>query len=197
MRLVIALIIVLILVFGAGIYWFSKQWPKKVVPQASKSISKEEIELGKGGEAMKIKSSAFEENGIIPKKYTCDGEDVNPPLSFEDIPEETKSLALIVDDPDAPAKVWTHWVVFNIPPTTTEIGENSVPEGAIQGKNDFGKVEYGGPCPPPGPAHRYRFKIYGLDIELDLEEGASKQAVEQAMEGHILAQGILVGKYGR
>jgi Raf kinase inhibitor-like YbhB/YbcL family protein len=149
----------------------------------------------KGG-IMKVTSSAFKDNTMIPSKYTCDGMDINPPLIVEDIPEKTKSLVLIVDDPDAPGGTWTHWVVFNIPYSgkKLEIKENSIL--GIQGWNDFRKVNYGGPCPPFG-THRYFFKIYALDIMLNLNKAATKQEVENAMRGHILASAELVGLYKR
>lgn len=144
---------------------------------------------------MEIKS-VFEHNSVISPKYTCDGEDVNPPLKISEIPEGTASLALIVDDPDAPAGTWVHWVVFNIDPKTTRIEENSVPENSIQGVNSFNKNDYGGPCPPSG-THRYFFKIYALDTPLNLDSSAGKSDVEAAMQGHILASAELVGLYSR
>jgi len=129
----------------------------------------------------------------IPSKYTCDGYNVNPPLNIRGIPEGTKSLVLIVDDPDAPIGTWVHWVVWNIPPKE-EIGEDSVP--GTEGLNDFRKHSYGGPCPPSG-THRYFFKVYALDTKLDLKRNSRKRDVERAMKGHILAQGQLVGLYSR
>lgn len=142
---------------------------------------------------MKITSPEFEHNAMIPSQFTCDGEDINPPLIIEDIPPETKSLALIVDDPDAPMGTWVHWVVYDIP-VTNQIQEDSIP--GKQGMNDFRKKDYGGPCPPSG-THRYFFKLYALDQELNLEEGLSKKDLEDAMEGHILAQAELIGLYKR
>ena len=142
---------------------------------------------------LKITSRAFDNNGFIPVKYTCDGDDVNPPLKIEGIPEETKSLVLIVDDPDAPMGTWVHWVVWNINPTE-EIEENSVP--GIEGLNDFNKHSYGGPCPPSG-THRYFFKVYALDTKLDISPNSRKSNVERAMEGHMLAKGEVVGIYRR
>ena len=144
-----------------------------------------------GGLAMKLKSSAFEHNKFIPKKFTCEGADVNPGLIIEDIAEETKSLALIVDDPDAPMGTWVHWVVFDIPPVSM-IEENSIP--GKQGSNDFGRKNYGGPCPPSG-THRYFFKIYALDINLNLREGITKEELEKAIQGHILDKTELIGLY--
>jgi hypothetical protein len=143
--------------------------------------------------SMKLTSPHFQHNSMIPSKFTCDGLDVNPALDIEDIPEETKSLVLIVDDPDAPMGTWVHWVVFNIP-VASQIQEDSVP--GRQGVNDFRKKDYGGPCPPSG-THRYFFKLYALDTELDLEEGVRKQDVEEAMKDHILAEAELIGLYKR
>lgn len=143
---------------------------------------------------MKLGSPSFEHNQSIPALFTCEGEDVNPQLDIADIPENTKSLVLIVDDPDAPVGMWDHWVVFNIDPATKEIGENSVPEGAIQGVNSWGRNNWGGPCPPSGE-HRYFFKLYSVDIELPLDETADKNDVEQAMNGHILDKTELIGLY--
>ena len=145
---------------------------------------------------MKISSTAFEHNRQIPKKYTCDGSDVNPPLKFEGIPAEAKSLALIVDDPDAPVGTWVHWVLWNIDPKTTEIKENSVPKSAKQGMNDFRKHDYGGPCPPSG-THRYFFKLYALDTFLNLGPNVTKNDIEFSIEGHILAKAELIGLYKR
>ncbi|MFH1316670.1 MAG: YbhB/YbcL family Raf kinase inhibitor-like protein [Candidatus Woesearchaeota archaeon] len=141
-----------------------------------------------------ISSPAFENNGEIPSKYTCDGDDVNPPLDIEGIPDGTKELVLIVDDPDAPVGNWDHWVVINIPPDLSTIEENSVPGTEL--KNDFKKTSWGGPC-PPGGTHRYFFKVYALDIELNLGASSDKKDVESEMEEHILAKGELIGVYSR
>ena len=146
---------------------------------------------------MKISSPEFENGGAIPKKYTCDGADVNPPLVFEDVPDGVGSLVLIVDDPDATAKTWVHWVVYNISPETVEIEEDSVPPGALQGHTDFGEALYGGPCPPDG-VHSYHFKLYALDVEeLELPEGDSFERIEEAMQNHIMETAELVGEYSR
>ncbi|MFC1691755.1 YbhB/YbcL family Raf kinase inhibitor-like protein [Nanoarchaeota archaeon] len=145
----------------------------------------------------KITSSAFDYNTNIPSKYTCDGEDINPPLTIDNIPENTQSLVLIVDDPDAPIGIWHHWVVFDITSVNSiieTIPENSVP--GKQGKNSRNTNDYHGPCPPSG-THRYFFKIYALDIKLNLQEGSAKQEVEQAMQGHILEQAELIGLYNK
>ena len=149
-----------------------------------------------GGAKMKITSSVFQEGGNIPSKFTCDGADVNPALRFEGAPAESKSLLLIVDDPDAPVGLFTHWLVWNIDPKTSEIAENSAPGGAVQGTNDFPKKGYGGPCPPSG-THRYYFKIFALDQSLDLKPGAKRAEVDAAMRGHVIAQGELMGRYSR
>ena len=140
-----------------------------------------------------VTSTAFENNGAIPSKYTCDGDDVNPPLDIGGLPGGTKSLVLIVDDPDAPRGTWDHWVVWNIAPTE-RIEENSVP--GVEGLNDFQRHSYGGPCPPSG-THRYFFKVYALDVQLNLGAESRKRDVEKAMEGHALATGELVGRYRR
>ncbi|MFH1507929.1 MAG: YbhB/YbcL family Raf kinase inhibitor-like protein [Candidatus Omnitrophota bacterium] len=140
---------------------------------------------------MKLTSPAFEHNKLIPSKYTCQGQDINPALLIEDMPQGTKSLALIMDDPDAPMGMWVHWVVFDIG-IVSRIEENSIP--GKQGINDFRRKDYGGPCPPSG-THRYFFKIYALDKKLGLEEGINKKGLEQAMEGHILEKAELIGLY--
>jgi len=158
-----------------------------------------------GGDAMTldITSPAFEDQGTIPKQYTADGEDVSPPLSWSGVPEGTQSLALICDDPDAPVGTWVHWVIWNIPARETglkegiPVKERELSNGSVQGTNDFRKIGYGGPAPPRGPAHRYFFKLYALDKSLDLAPGAKKNALEKAMEGHVLAEAQIVGQYGR
>jgi Raf kinase inhibitor-like YbhB/YbcL family protein len=157
----------------------------------------EEINSTVGGDEnmnfqiIKVFSSAFEPNGTIPAKYTCDGENVSPPLRFEDVPEATESLALILDDPDAPRGTFTHWVVWNIEPVSN-IEEDTIP--GVEGVNDFQKIGYGGPCPPSG-THRYVFRVYALDKQLELKAGAGRKDLETAMIGHILAEGELIGKY--
>ncbi|MFH0978064.1 MAG: YbhB/YbcL family Raf kinase inhibitor-like protein [Candidatus Woesearchaeota archaeon] len=140
-----------------------------------------------------LKSPVFENNGLIPSKYTCDGADINPPLEFSGLPDKAKSLVLIVDDPDAPSATWDHWVVFDIP-VKAEIEEDSVP--GTEGLNSFRKHSWGGPCPPSG-THRYFFKVYALDIELALSGNSTKAAVEHAMKGHVLANAQLIGLYKR
>ena len=154
-------------------------------------------------ENFKITSSAFAPNGIIPSRYTCEGDDTSPPLSWSGAPRIARSYALIVDDPDAPdpakpQRVYVHWVVFNLRADTNGLSENAsksgMPAGAIQGKNDWDKSEYGGPCPPIG-RHRYFFKLYALDTELDLSASATKKDVEAAINGHVVAQAELIGTY--
>ncbi len=148
---------------------------------------------------MEIASSAFYHNQEIPKKYTCQGEDINPYLKISEIPDGVKTLFLIVDDPDAPLGTWVHWLVFNIPISRDnfEILEGEIPKGGIEGMNDFKKIGYGGPCPPPGKTHRYFFKAYALDSELNLKEGSSKKQIEKAMKGHIIDSAELVGLYSK
>ena len=145
---------------------------------------------------LELKSIFFENNGKIPSKYTCDGENINPLLEINKIPNNTKSLALIVDDPDAPSGDWVHWLMWNIPPQTTIIESNFVPPGSIQGINDSKENKYDGPCPPSG-THRYFFKLYALDIILDLNKDNKKQNLEKSMIGHILGQTELIGLYSR
>lgn len=145
---------------------------------------------------MRIISSVFEHNQNIPSKYTCDGENVNPPLQFIGIPQNAKSLVLIVDDPDAPSKTWVHWVVFNLDPKTSKIEENSKPTTGIEGMTDFGRTRWGGPCPPSG-THRYFFKLYALDTVLNLTSTAGKEEVEDAMQNHVIASSELIGLYSR
>jgi len=144
--------------------------------------------------SVSIAISAFQAGGDIPAKFTCNGANVNPELKINGVPNEAKSLVLIVDDPDAPHGLFTHWIVWNIDPKTTDIGENSVPVGGVQGTNDFGKRNYGGPCPPSG-THRYFFKIFALDMKLDLKPSARHADLDAAIKGHILGQGEVVARY--
>ena len=157
-----------------------------------------------GGTAMKfeLKSTAFVHEGEIPKKHTCDGPDVSPPLAWSEATSGTRSFALIVDDPDAPVGTWVHWVLYDLPPTTNSLSEGfakdpELKDGSRQGKNDFGKIGYGGPCPPRGPAHRYYFRMYALDTKLNLRPGVSRAEVDKAMKGHVLSQAELMGRYRR
>lgn len=151
--------------------------------------------------AINVTSAAFEERGAIPTRYTCDGPDVSPPLSWSSVPDGTRSLALIADDPDAPSGTFVHWVIYNLPPDTRRLPEEvpsreTLPSGARQGVNGAGSVGYMGPCPPSG-AHRYFFKVYALDTELDLGGRATKEDLVNNMEEHVLAQGQLMGTYRR
>jgi Raf kinase inhibitor-like YbhB/YbcL family protein len=150
---------------------------------------------------IKITSSVFTEGSIIPNRYTCDSEDVSPDLAWTGVPEGTKSLALICDDPDAPMGTWVHWVLFNLTPDINELHAEIPPEKTLKnsarhGKNDFGRFGYGGPCPPSG-THRYFFKLYALDTRIKLESGITKAQLLEAMNGHILDEGRLMGKYKR
>ena len=158
-------------------------------------------QLSSSGLTMNLVSSAFTADGLIPTQYTCDGQDSSPPLSWDTPPEGTQSFVLICDDPDAPLRTFVHWVVYNLPPEIQEIPagmslEPTLQIGGMQGTNDFGKIGYGGPCPPRG-AHRYFFKLYALDTQLALQPGAKKRQVIQAMEGHVLASAELIGRYAR
>ena len=153
------------------------------------------VSFASGEAKMKITSSAFQEGGNIPSKFTCDGGDSSPPLQIAEIPSGAKSLALVVDDPDAPSGLFTHWIVWNISPQTNAIAEGSALKG-VQGTNDFGKSDYGGPCPPSG-THRYYFKIFALDRELDVPAGTKRSQLDAAMKGHVVAQGELMGRYSK
>ena len=171
----------------------------KTIPSTGIPLTKTNIEVI----SMKLTSSVFQPNGKIPSKYTCDGQNINPPLEISDVPAKAKSLVLLMDDPDIPeaakknfhVEVWDHWVVFNIPSDTKTITEGKNPPGTL-GRNTRGNNTYGGPC-PPDREHRYFFKLYALDTRLGLKEGATKAEVEQAMAGHIIAQTELMGKYER
>ena len=191
----IGLIFVIIILIIVGVAYFFLLPSNK----ATDNISDSQLPL-----LMIITSPAFSHNGQVPKKYTCDGEDINPPLVLGGVPESAKSLVLIVDDPDAPrgtlrlgsGQAWVHWTVWNINPQTTAIAENGVPTDAVEGTTDFGRTGWGGPCPPSG-THRYFFKIYALKTSLDLPSTARKTDLEKAMEGHILDQAELIGLYKR
>jgi len=173
------LFFLLIVVFISGFYiWSTKETQFKKIG------------------TMEISSLAFKVGEKIPDAYTCDGRNISPPLSIRDIPAETRSLAIIVDDPDAPSGDWVHWTAWNISPETKEIIEGATPKGASEGATDFGKPGYGGPCPHSG-MHRYFFKLYALDAELNLASNAAKKDIEGAMEGHIVAQTSLMGRYQR
>lgn len=174
---------------------------EEVPPEEAAEPEPEPLE-GEGDIVLLLSSAAFEAGGEIPAKYTCKGENTSPPLSWSQAPAGASSFALIMDDPDAPRGVFTHWVLFNLPPDTRELAEGvpregELASGALQGNNGTGRTGYLGPCPPSGPAHHYRFTLYALDKTLDLAAGASKEQVLNAMQGHILAQGELVGTYQR
>ncbi|MGM3308344.1 YbhB/YbcL family Raf kinase inhibitor-like protein [Anabaena sp. WFMT] len=150
---------------------------------------------------MKLKSSTFTDNGLIPAQYTCDGVNISPPLSWDEIPLETQSLVLIVDDPDAPGEKFVHWVVYDIPPTVRELtaqipATKNLINGGTQGKNDFGNLGYGGPCPPSG-THRYFFQLYAVDKKLSLAAGASESQIITAIDGHVLEKSEFIGRYKR
>lgn len=156
------------------------------------------------GETMsfEIATASFTAGQMIPKKFTCDGADVSPQLSWKGAPAATQSFALIMDDPDAPAGTWVHWVLYNLPGNSKELPEGvekqeQLANRALQGRNDFPRIGYNGPCPPPGKPHRYFFKLYALDARLNLKAGATKSDLESAMKGHILGQAELVGRYSR
>ena len=150
--------------------------------------------------SFRLATPAFEDGAMIPKKFTCDGPNVSPPLTWTEPPKSTKSFAVIVDDPDAPSGTWVHWLLYDVPADTRELSEGvrkdrQLPNGALQGRNDFGKIGYNGPCPPRGGPHRYFFKLYALDARTNLKAGASKSDLERAMKGHILAQAEIIGRF--
>lgn len=203
---IIIIIVLIILVLLGVLYFFAfrKSKPAPIPePPPTPTQTQESLPLIIP-HIMTISSSAFTnrpakegEELIIPRKYTCDGRDINPPLQISGTPVGAKSLALIVDDPDAPRGTWVHWTVWNTSPEITSIAENSVPTGAVEGTTDFGRTGYGGPCPPSG-THRYFFKIYALDTFLNnLQSSATKADLEQAMQNHILDRAELVGLYKR
>ncbi len=146
---------------------------------------------------MILTSPSFENEGNIPNKFTCNGGDFNPELQIQNVPESAKSLALIVDDPDAPSGTFTHWAVWNINPKSSFVKEESIPPASVEGTTSFGRIGYGGPCPPPGKPHRYFFKLYALDVVIDLKEGANKLELEQAMKNRIIEETELIGIYKR
>ena len=167
----------------------------------SREPTESKKEKGKKMDEIKVTSPAFAESQMIPAEYTADGRNISPPLEWSPAPEGTRSIALINDDPDAPMGTWVHWVVYNIPADVTGLKENilpqeTLPNGAIHGTTDFGRIGYGGPAPPSG-THRYFFKVYALDTILDLPARATKSQLESVMAGHILAHGQLIGKYAR
>jgi Raf kinase inhibitor-like YbhB/YbcL family protein len=170
--------------------------------RSSSPVHSARVRNGGSPVAFTISSTSFSNGGDIAKKFTCDGADVSPQLSWSDPPAGTKSLALLADDPDAPVGNWNHWVLWNLPAESRQLAENvaktaQMPDGSRQGLNDFRKTGYNGPCPPPGKPHRYYFKIFALDTKLDLKANAGKRELEAAMKGHVLAQAEWMGRYGR
>ena len=151
---------------------------------------------------IRVTSPAFQDGADIPRRYTCDGEDLSPELHWDELPAATRSIALICDDPDAPGGDWVHWVLYNLPPRATTLpagmpAQATLTDGAHHGKNDFHRLGYGGPCPPPGKPHRYFFRLYALDTVPTLPAGASKDELLHAIQGHVVAEGQLMGRYGR
>src|SRR3989344_1529063 len=189
MRNVSVLIGIGALILIAGIWMINRNFTIKSDTENSTSSE------SSMAESMQLTSSVFEHTTSIPSRFTCDGNDISPPLSWSNVPDGTKSLVLIMDDPDAGNTGWVHWVVFNMPPTLERIEEGKEPEG-VAGNNSWGRGGWGGPCPPTG-THRYFFKLYALDVMLDLPLGASKSDILAAMEGHMLAEAELIGKYKR
>lgn len=185
-KLLLVSVICLTVLLGGIVVW-SRQGKERVVTMGSSSAH-----------SMKLTSSVFMNQGKIPSKYTCVGEDVSPPLQFYDVPAGAKSFVLIVDDPDAPGGTWVHWVVYNISPGVKMVDEGSVPTGGAEGKSSFGEMKYGGPCPPSG-AHRYFFKLYALDTTLAFEkpEVVDEHAVSEAMAGHVVDEAELVGLFSK
>ena len=198
-RYIISGIIILILIAG-GAYFFQKHRAAQVADQQAVSDSQadESDQFDETAmDALTLQSSAFADQGNIPAKYTCDGASVTPPLAISGIPAEAKSLALIVHDPDAPAAGgFTHWVIWNIDPASTNIPEGTIPEGAMQGRNGSGTVGFVGPCPPSG-THHYQFMLYALDAKLDLPDTTTKTDLEKILPEHVLDQTLLVGQYQR
>jgi len=195
--LVIIIIIIVITAVVIGYFFINVSKNETPTPEVVSDTPDTKMQT------LKISSPAFEALGTIPSKYTCDGASIIPPLVIDGVPEGTASLVLIMDDPDIPESVKTsrgidvfdHWVIFNIPPDTTSVKEGLKPEG-VAGQNSSGKTGYVGPC-PPDKEHRYFFKVYALDLKLNLPEGSTKKEIEKAMEGHIIMSGELVGKYNR
>jgi Raf kinase inhibitor-like YbhB/YbcL family protein len=188
--------LLLIFMFFSGCVSHENTLIEKETPIEEETIEEEIIM-----ETLSIYSNIFEDGATLSSTYTCDEDDISPGISWEEVPAGTQSMALIMDDPDAPGRTFVHWVIYNIPASRSGLPSgvaknNTLDDGSLQGKNDFGKIGYGGPCPPSGKPHRYVFKVYALDTELDLKSGATKSQLEAAMKGHILAQGEMVGTYG-
>jgi Raf kinase inhibitor-like YbhB/YbcL family protein len=195
LKIKLALVAAVVIVSIIGFY-ASQSMPRGTNSQSISNPGKDLNQTTNNDtQTMQVSSSAFENNGKIPSEYTCDGQDILPPLNIIQIPKEAKTLAIIMDDPDAPMGTFTHWTVWNIPPSKTEFSKNekvSFPQGITS----FGKKGYGGPCPPSG-THRYFFKIYALDTRLDLVDGSSLKELQQAISGHVISESTLVGKYSR
>lgn len=186
----IAIILILIILIAAGFYFLNKE---SIKTNKEESVKRESVKI-----SMQIKSAAFRNNERIPIKFTCDGNNISPQISILDVPENAKSLALIMDDPDAPIGTWVHWTIWNIDSKTQEILEGG--KIGMEGMTGFGKAGYGGPCPPPsadGRPHRYFFKLYALDAALNLPVSSKKEDLERAMEKHILSQSQIIGLYSR
>jgi hypothetical protein len=188
--------------FAAAILFsMVREWSAPVVC-AREILIPSTVQATGGAMSFQISSTAFSSGEMIPKKFTCDGPDLSPQLSWKDAPATTQSLALIMDDPDAPVGTWVHWVLYDLPPETKELSEGmqkqeQLNNGALQRRNDFRKIGYGGPCPPSGKPHRYFFKLYALDAKLNLSPGSTKADLERAMKGHIVGQAELMARYGR
>jgi Raf kinase inhibitor-like YbhB/YbcL family protein len=151
---------------------------------------------------MQLETSAFKPGSDIPRQFTCDGSNISPALTWNGPPDRTQSFALVMEDPDAPGRRWVHWVIYDLPAEERELREaippeGSLPSGARQGLNDFRRLGYGGPCPPPGPPHRYFFKLFALDRKLELDAGATRSHLDRSMRGHVLAQADVMGRYRR
>jgi Raf kinase inhibitor-like YbhB/YbcL family protein len=188
-RASVVILLVLLLATMAAVYVFSRL-PRIAANQKAPMSD------------LYLKTPAFQPGSEIPQQYTCEGEDLSPPMQWGGAPKGTQSFALIAEDPDAPSGTFTHWVLYELPPSVTELPQGlprteHVKFGGSQGMNDFGKLGYGGPCPPPGKPHRYFFKLYALDNMPDVKPGAKKEDLERAMEGHVLAQAEIMGKYQR
>ncbi len=196
MPIIFKIIILILIILGIAIcvYFWQRSNQQKI--GGKEGLNQQSPLSESNATNMKIESPAFGNNEPLPAKYTCDGEEINPPLQIGDVPEGAKSLVLIVDDPDAPGGTWVHWTVWNIDPRTTEIAENSVPESAVEGITSFGRPGYGSPCPPSGD-HRYFFKLYALDIILELAPSTTIRELEAAMQGHIIREAQVVGLYKR
>jgi Raf kinase inhibitor-like YbhB/YbcL family protein len=182
-------------ILSALVFFGCSTAPKPVPPQPPAKQSPDKKS------EIKVTSAAFQEGQPIPRQYTCDGVNVSPPLEWSGVPKTAKTIAIIADDPDAPSGTWVHWVLYNLPADNIGFVENvpateTLKAGGFQGTNDFGKIGYGGPCPPSG-THHYSFKVYALDAELPLKAGATKAELEKALEGHVLIQGQLMGTYRR